>query len=428
MPEITGREVFMFMLNKSSRKKGRSKRKRIPNTKSKGRRFTKKEKEKALQLIDQGITKENAARQIGTTPQSVLRWEKENKAKGTISSASQGQTNAGSDSQPGQDGQPDKEPSSRSVFAPLDPGNGLADYEVEAILDLKKKHPSYQPAQIRAQLKRFKGWRIAIKSIARVFKQHGFSVVHRGSRPEGPEPIRFEAPRRNALWQMDWTEIRMMDDKLYLLLILDDFSRYITGHCLSESPTGEMAIATLKAAIARHGKPEALRTDRGGCFVSYHGLTPFGRYLEQELIDHIVGKPYKPQGGGKIEAAIGALKREFWNVSHISSREEAKLNVANFIDDYNHRRAHMGIDGLTPSDRFFGRADKVLSFINALSRKRQGALSTFQHNGSTIEEVMPENAKAPLEVLRFVIVDGIMELRFCGARIKLGPVDGDLSS
>lgn len=417
----------MVSLGKNRSKKKRTKQKRKHNPKSKGRRFTKEEKEKALNLLIQGFTKESVAEKVGSTPQSVLRWEKEQGIKESVSSASPARLKAtpvkpvkkcekiGSQKEDSPDG---------SIFTPLDPGNGLADYEVETILDLKKKHPSYQPAQIRAQLKRFKGWRISVKAIARVFKQQGFSLVHRGSRPEGPEPIRFEAPRRNALWQMDWTEIRIMDDKLYLLLILDDFSRYITGHCLSESPTGEMAIESLKAAIHRHGKPESLRTDRGGSFVSYHGLTPFGRYLEQELIDHIVGKPYKPQGGGKIEAAIGALKRELWNVSHVSSREEAKLKVSHFIDEYNLHRAHMGIDGLTPADRFFGRADKVLSMINALSRKRQGALDAFNLNGNTIEELGVETPAAPFEVLRFVIVDGIMELRFCGARIKLGPIDG----
>ncbi|MBI2374427.1 MAG: transposase family protein [Deltaproteobacteria bacterium] len=44
---------------------------------------------------------------------------------------------------------------------------------------------------------------------------------------------------------------------------MDDFSRFIVGHSLSESPSSDVATATLKAAIARHGKPESVRTDRG---------------------------------------------------------------------------------------------------------------------------------------------------------------------
>lgn len=422
----------MSWLQTNQKKKMRSKRKKKKHDekkKAKGIRFTPEEKGKALNLVDQGFTKKYAANEIGTTTQSVLRWSKKRDQNDTSTKRCQPHKKTGSKKNNLQERSPqdassaskDSQPQSTS-FTPLDPGSGLADYEVQAILDLKKKHPSFQPAQIRAQLKRFKGWRISVRAIARVFKQEGYSLVHRGSRPEGPEPIRYEAPRRNALWHMDFTEVRIMEDKLFLLLILDDFSRYITGHALSDAPTGEVAIETLKAAIQRHGKPESLRTDRGGSFVTYHGLTPFGRYLEAELIDHIIGKPYRPQGGGKVEAAIGSLKRELWNVFHFSSREEAIQEVSRFIDEYNHQRAHMGIDGVTPADRFFGRADKVLALINAISRKRQGALDSLNAKGSSIEELGTQVDAAPLEVLRLVIAQGVMELRFCGARVKLGPV------
>jgi hypothetical protein len=55
--------------------------------------------------------------------------------------------------------------------APLDPGAGLGEHEVKAILDYKRKRPSMGPAQIRAQLKRFLGWRVSVKAIARVIQR-----------------------------------------------------------------------------------------------------------------------------------------------------------------------------------------------------------------------------------------------------------------
>jgi hypothetical protein len=84
----------------------------------------------------------------------------------------------------------------------------------------------------------------------------------------------------------------------------------------------------------------------------------------------------------------------------------------------------MGIDGLTPADRFFGRADRVLAAVDALSRKRQGALSLLAPAGAPLEERTAPGSGAPLEVLRLVLVDGAMELRFCGARVRLGRVEG----
>jgi len=119
---------------------------------------------------------------------------------------------------------------------------------------------------------------------------------------------------------------------------------------------------------------------------------------------------------------IGTVRRELWDVEHFASREEATRRVAEFFEEYNHGRAHMGIDGLTPADRFFGRADQVLAAVDELSRKRQGEAALMLAAGAPFEEVLGIRTGSPLEVLRLVIVDGQMELRFCGARVCLGEI------
>jgi transposase InsO family protein len=362
------------------------------------------------------LTRTAIAELMGTTIESLRRWVLEAEGEPEPKAPS-GEAGPKKPASPGNGKAEGRVP---SPYAPRDPGAGLAEHEVEAILELKKKHPSMGPAQIRAQLKRFKGWRISNKAIARVLREHGFDSVHRGSRPEGPEPIRFEAPRRNALWQADFTEVRVGAERLHVLVVLDDFSRYVVGYALCDSPSSEVATETLRLAIARHGKPEAIRTDRGGAFVAFSKETDFGRFLDAELIDHIVGRSYHPQGGGKVESAIGTLRRELWDVFEFSSREEAERKVAEFFLEYNEARAHMGIDGLTPADRYFGRADRVLATVNAISRKRQAAHALRTEAGAPLEEVTSADSGAPVEVLRLVLNEGVMELRFCGARVPLG--------
>jgi len=306
-------------------------------------------------------------------------------------------------------------------LAPVGPGKGLSAVEVEAILELKKKHPSMGPAQIRAQLKRFRGWRVATKAIASVLRRHGYRLVHTGSRPEGDEePQRFEAPRRNAIWQLDFTEVRVGPERRFVLFVLDDHSRFVVGHALCEEPSSEVAVATLKAAIARHGKPEAAYTDRGGAFLAWRDRSGFQRYLEEELIEHHVSRPYRPQGRGKVEALIGTLQRELWQVRHFESVEEAARALSAWVDEYNHRRAHMGLDGLTPADRFFGRADEVRAALEARARGRAVALAGQAPAGALLEE--GTDAVAAVEVLRICLIDGQAELRLFGARIPLGRV------
>lgn len=399
-----------------------------------GRRFTDEQRADALALIAGGMDRVKVAKSVGTTTESLRRWVAEAKAKGTMPASPKTKAAAAA-----QEAKPSTAPAAsaapagaeaersarpRSPYAPADPGQGLGAHEVAAILELKCKHPSMGPAQLRAQLKRFKGWRVSLKAIARVLRGHGYEPVHRGTKPKGPEPIRFEAPRRNALWQADFAEVRVGDDKLYVLIVLDDFSRYVVGHVLAESPSSSVATEALKLAIARHGKPEAMRTDRGGAFVAFTKEGDFGRFLEASLIDHLVGRPYNARGGGKVESAVGTLRRELWDLFHFTDRADAQARLAAFFDEYNERRAHMGIDGLTPADRFFGRADRVLAAIDALSRKRQGALALLSPAGAPIEELTSTAVGAPMEVLRLVLLDGAMELRFCGARVRLGRVEG----
>jgi len=393
-----------------------------------GRRFTVEQRNHALMLIASGMSRKQVAETVGTTIESLRAWAARAREEGAMPAPPEKPGNASRSAEP-RSAEPTqsvattKDVTLRSPYAPRDPGNALGEHEVAAILELKKRHPSMGPAQLRAQLKRFKGWRISLKAIDRVLRGHGYEPVHRGSRPQGPEPIRFEAPRRNALWQADFTEVRVDGERLHVLIVLDDFSRYVVAHALADSPSSAVATATLTKAIARHGKPEAIRTDRGGAFVAFTKESDFGRYLEAELIDHIVGRPYNPHGGGKVESAVGTLKRELWEVCHFHDRHEAEQRLARFFDDYNERRAHMGIDGLTPADRFFGRADRVLATIDAISRGRQGAQWQRAIAGGPVEEVLVDSADAPLEVLRLVVLDGVMELRFCGARVRLGRVE-----
>jgi len=387
------------------------------------RRFTDEQRTLALTLVQSGMTLERIAKKIGTTVASVSNWRKAAEANGTMPVVP---TKA---SEP-KNGRSTKQPlgastklSTKSPYAPSDPAQGLSNPEIAAILECKTKHLSMGPAQIRSQLKRFKGWRISIKAIKRVLKQHGYESVYRGSRPQGEAIQRFEAPRRNALWQADFAEVRVGPEKLYVLIMLDDFSRYVVGYALCSSPSSSVVVETFRAAIARHGKPESVRTDRGSAFVAFAREGDFGRVLEAEDVTHIVGKSYRPKGGGKVESAVRTLRRELWDLEHFEDRDHAEQRLKEFFAEYNERRAHMGIDGLTPADRFFGRADRVLAHINALSRHRQGVLAQSSPSGSAIEELtaMPEGS--PMEVLRLVMIDGTLELRFCGARVVLGQVE-----
>ncbi|KAF0170052.1 MAG: hypothetical protein FD161_4807, partial [Limisphaerales bacterium] len=171
------------------------------------RRYGVKERERARELLGARVKVAEIARILGTSTTTVLRWHRQSvesdqaleepSSKPASSDPSRETASSGavSSAEKPPHADPVKQKIPRSPYAPLDPAQGLGEHEIAAILELKQRHPSMGPAQLRAQLKRFKGWRVSLKAIARVLRGHGYEPVHRGP-PKGPEPIRFEAPRR----------------------------------------------------------------------------------------------------------------------------------------------------------------------------------------------------------------------------------------
>ena len=372
-------------------------------------RFTAEQRARALGLIAAGMERVKVAKAVGCSTESLRRWCQAAEATGALPAPQPAAPTTAAPATP---------PPASS--APKDPGFGLGEHEVKAILDYKRKHPSMGPAQIRAQLKRFMGWRLSVKAIARVLKKAGFPAVHRHGRPVGDEhPGRFEAPRRNAIWQLDWTELRVGAEHRYLLVIEDDFSRFIVGHALVEGPTSEAVVLALREAFRLHGKCERVYTDRGASFTAWRDVTACEDFLDAELIDHSLRAAHRPQGGGKIEAVMDTVKRELWEVVHFDSVADAERGLATFFADYNHRRAHTGIGGLVPADRFFGRWPEVVAEMDALSRRRQGALALVADRRLIVE---PPGAGERAVVLQLVVVGDQAERCLLGRRILLGRV------
>jgi len=379
-------------------------------------RFSEEDRKKALELMLRGMRRAEIARRIGCSTESLRLW-----ARAAERPPQPNEQRHGGREPRGRDARVEKKGKAEArSTVPHDPPAGLSQPEVQAILEYRRRHPTMGPAQIRAQLKRFKGWRISLRAIARVLRVNGYDLQHRQGRPEEPEPPRrWEAPYRNALWQIDATEVRIPEGRRALVVMIDDFSRYIVGCELFETLVSENIVAMLKEAIRLHGKPAAIYTDRAGPFLAWGRPESLQRFLEAELIDHYTTRAYRPQGRGKVEAAIATLKRELWEVQHFASEEEARAELRLFVDRYNHRRAHLGLEGLTPADRFHGRWEKVLALVQAESRNRQG-VADLRETGGISTELLPEGWA---EIIRLVVVDGALELRFFGHRVRLGRIE-----
>lgn len=235
---------------------------------------------------------------------------------------------------------------------------------VKQVVTVWRNNPGFGPSQVHYQLRRV-GVKCDTKTVRKILTAHGYSPPgKRSPRPE--QPRRFEASRPLELLQMDVLHFHVHGQKVYLILALDDHSRFVVGWGLLQRETMEDAIAVVQQAIRRYGKPEAILTDRGAAFHTWSGVSRFDRMLESYGIDHRLAAARHPQTCGKIEALNKAIYKEL--ISRVEFRNflDAKEKIGAWIDTFNHERTHQGLGGvLVPADRFYGRADRVLERIEA---------------------------------------------------------------
>jgi len=353
-------------------------------------RFTVQQKEEVLRQVDAGRSRAKVARQYGVSTMTITRWLRARNAARKAGDAS------------GRSGLKPK--STRPIDAP----SPVTTAQRDQVLELKAEHPEMGPAQLRNQLRRFHGVSLSHKVIGKILKQAGHKLEVRVTDREEAVVERFEMSRPNELWTMDIKAFYVHDLKVYLFDIIDDYSRFVVGHGLYKEGTAEQAISVIRNAIQSHGKPERVLTDRGREFHTWAGESDFTRFLEDELIAHSLARPHHPQTCGKVEALHGTIEKELIGVVRFDSFAHAQREVAAFYERYNHERTHMGIGGVTPADRYFGRVAAVLSAIE---------------RGTAPADRPSEARKLPGEravVLQLALVDGKLELWFAGKRIALG--------
>jgi transposase InsO family protein len=229
----------------------------------------------------------------------------------------------------------------------------------EEIVKLKVENPHIGMGKISEYLTRHKFVKICAEKIRQVLlgnTQTAGLIEQRRIRHgnSGKEPQRFERSKPGELYQMDIMSFSLRGlYKLYVIACLDDYSRFVVSIGVFRSQTTDRVLDVLKGAIERYGMPKEILTDNGRQFYTWRGKNDFQKYLIKSGIAHIRSRPYHPQTCGKVESLWRNLYQELLSKEPIASFEEMEEKIAKWIEWYNFKRPHQGIDGLVPADRFF---------------------------------------------------------------------------
>jgi len=229
------------------------------------------------------------------------------------------------------------------------------------ILKEWKAHPGLGPSQIRNQLRR-QGFKVSIHTVRCVLEENGY--VTPKVRREEVHDQNYEAVRPNCVWHLDFVHRHIHKQRVCVLIILDDFSRFVVGGAIWDGERVAPVCETFRKAVSRHGKPEKVMSDGGSAFYAWKGVGQFTRLLEEYEVDQLIARV--PQVNGKLEALNANIHKELFNQETFFNLGEAQRRLDAWIDFYNFRRTHHSLGGLlVPADRYFGRADEVLARIEA---------------------------------------------------------------
>jgi transposase InsO family protein len=238
--------------------------------------------------------------------------------------------------------------------------NKLAEDRYHLIAETWLTNQALGPRQIRNQLRRTHALRVGTSTVRRVLEEHGY--VPPKIKVERRPARRYEAVRPNQQWHLDFIQFYVHKVRVYLLLVEDDYSRFLVGHVLCEGERAQPVCEAVEQAIGRHGKPEVMVVDGGSGFFSWRGQSQLERMCGDYGIDFV--KAQKLGGNSKIEALNANVRKELLSRVEFSDLTDAATRAAAWVRGYDLERVHEGLGGLlVPADRYFGRADDVLAAI-----------------------------------------------------------------
>jgi putative transposase len=319
---------------------------RVPTAKAggaKGRRYSPSERSAILAAHSAGKNPGELLQQFGVCHETLSRWVRRSK-KGSEGAIAQ------------------SEPAAVPAAAPVAPLVTMAQLEREAADCHKGYHPHWRevlkswrarpgmgPAQVRNQLHRA-GIKISVATARKIMEENGYT-------PPKPtikevEINRFEAVRPLELVHMDFKHFYINRSKVYLLLLQDDFSRFLCGHRMTDGENMKAVSEAFEECVNRYGKMQIVMTDAGSAFYSWNGINRFQKLMSEEYgVDQIKAKT--PRSNGKIENVNKQIEKEVLDVDRYASLEEAGNAIREWIRFYNFERTHMGLpQGMVPADRF----------------------------------------------------------------------------
>jgi putative transposase len=200
------------------------------------------------------------------------------------------------------------------------------------------------------------GVRINHKKLYRLYHEERLTVRKRGGRKRalGTRAPMTIPQERNQRWSLDFVSDALVDGRRFrILCVIDDFSRECLATVVNNSISGIRVARELDRIAEYRGYPCMVVSDNGTELTSNAMLS----WQQDTQVEWHYIAPGKPMQNGLVESFNGRLRDECLNEHLFTSLPHAREVIEAWAFDYNTRRPHTSLDGLTPKE-FAARSDE----------------------------------------------------------------------
>ncbi len=166
----------------------------------------------------------------------------------------------------------------------------------------------------------------------------------------------------NHVWSADITYIRLREGFVYLVAIIDWYSRKILSWRLSNTLESTFCVEALEEALSLYNKPLIFNTDQGVQFTS----KDFIKVLEAHEIAISMDSKGRALDNVFIERFWRSLKQEKIYRLDLETIKDARFAIRDYMEFYNTQRPHQSLDYKTPQE-IYDLSTNQLTYPNDMS-------------------------------------------------------------
>lgn len=239
---------------------------------------------------------------------------------------------------------------------------GIGDIDLlNEIREVWERYPFYGYRRITQALKA-RGHRVNRKRVQRLMQVGNIQAIYPGpntSRRNKSQAVHdyllrdMTIARANQVWMVDITYLRLEQGFVYLVALIDVYSRYVVGWQLSTTLETAFCIEALTSGL-KHAIPEIVNSDRGCQFTSDEWIS----FLKEQAIKISMTGKGRCLDNIYIERFWRSVKREEFYLNDYADVKALKKAINAYIEFYNNQRWHQSLDYKTPAEVYFAGSEK----------------------------------------------------------------------